>query len=237
MSPMEIETKSMSPRRAPRDFRAECPPIQHLKSFSNAQAAAELAFKYVQVYSQRAHASALSRKHAPLLKAKVVKETIAPLVVFDIDSTLLREAEAEGKDATPIAPIISLFTKLQTLGGRIALVTARLDEPDMRRETETTLRRLGIDNWHSLHLAPEAARRNMALVSRWKHGKRGELARLLQQPVVLSVGDQWGDLLPLASEKDIDAMDRAFGVRHAPYQLVRPHDGFTMWGLKLLDQD
>lgn len=226
----------MSPRRAKNDFRAECPPLQHLKSFTDVKKAADLAFQYVQVYSQRAQPGALAKKHAPLLKSSLVRATQAPLVVFDIDATLLNEPEEGTSPAKPIAPIIALLKRVQGLGAHVALITARLDDPEMRRDTERTLRKLGVDNWKSLDLAPESARKNMAAASRWKHAKRGELARRLQQPVVLSVGDQWGDLLPLSSDKDIESMDTAFGVRHAPYQLVRPHDGFTMWGLKLLDK-
>jgi hypothetical protein len=226
----------MSPRRAKQDFRTECPPIQHVKSFRDVTKAADLAFKYVQVYTQRAHADALAKKHAPLLKTSISRAPEAPLVVFDIDATLLNESEDSSGPVAPIAPIIALLKKVQGLGAHVALITARLDDPEMRKDTERTLRALGITQWQSLDLAPEAARRNMAAVSRWKHSKRGELARKLKKPIVLSVGDQWGDLLPIARDKDIDSMDTAFGVRHAPYQLVRPHDGFTMWGLKLVDK-
>ena len=207
-----------------------------MRSFTDLGAAANLAYNFVKAYAQRAHAPALAKRHARSLTAVAAKAHL-PLVVFDIDATLLNESETNKGPAVPIRQTLELLSKLQKLGVHLALVTARLDEPQMRRDTEATLKTMGLQTWNHLLLAPAAARVNMAAVSRWKHSKRAELAKAMRQPVVLSVGDQWGDLLPLRADKDIDSMDAAFGVRHAPFQLVRPHDGYTMWGLKLLDSN
>ena len=231
-----MKAKTMPvPRYSPQRRRPERPhAIQSVRSFSHPEPAADLAYKFVQAYTQRGKSAALAKQHARSLPS--AQGTQAPLVVFDIDATLVNESE-DGCAAQPLDATLDLLKKLQKLGVHLALVTARLDEPQMRRDTEATLRKLGLSAWNHLLLAPETARVNMAAVSRWKHSKRAELARSLKQPVVLSVGDQWGDLLPLKADKDIDAMDAAFGVRHAPFQLVRPHDGYTMWGLKLLDSN
>jgi predicted secreted acid phosphatase len=210
--------------------------IQAVRSFTDLGAAANLAYNFVKAYAERAHAPKLAKQHARSLPSVAPKAHL-PLVVFDIDATLLNESETGKAPAVPIKQTLELLKKLQKLGVHLALVTARLEESQMRQDTERTLKALGLQPWNHLLLAPPAARVNMAAVSRWKHSKRAELARSLKQPVVLSVGDQWGDLLPLRADKDIDAMDSAFGVRHAPFQLVRPHDGFTMWGLKVLDSN
>ena len=229
-------SSASSPKRATRDFRSQCPPVQHIKSFSEAQAAADLAYKYVRAYQERGSAEHARKYAAAAPAAKAAKAAaVKPTVVFDIDATLLHDSDSPKQPAKPIASMVDLLRKLQSHGVQIALVTARLDDSSMRLDTETTLRSLGISDCKHLHLAPEAARRNMAAVSHWKHKTRGEIAKKERGPIVLSVGDQWGDLIPLSAERDIDAMDEAFGVRHAPYLLVRPHDGVTMWGLKLLD--
>jgi len=227
-----MKAKTMDRRHSPRRLPQRPLAIQSVRSFSRAEPAAELAFKFVQAYTQHGKPLALAKQHARSLPSAQGKA--APLVVFDIDATLVNESE-DDSPAQPLEATLELLRKLQKLGVHLALVTARLDEPQMRRDTEATLRKLGLSSWHHLLLAPQSARGSMAAVSRWKHSKRAELARSLKQPVVLSVGDQWGDLLPLKADKDIDAMDTAFGVQHAPFQLVRPHDGYTMWGLKLLD--
>lgn len=226
--------RARSPVRS-RDFRQQCPPVQHIKSFAQAQAAADLAYRYVRAYQERQLSPNVTQKHASLAPVSKAETRPKPAVVFDIDATLLHDTDDVKTPAKPIPSIVELLNRLQSDGASIALVTARLDDASMRRDTENTLKTLGISGWKHLHLAPESARVNMAAVSHWKHKTRNEIAKKERGPIVLSVGDQWGDLIPLSAEKDIDDMDEAFGVRHAPYLLVRPHDGVTMWGLKLLD--
>lgn len=227
-------SRARSPVRS-RDFKQQCPPMQHIKSFAQAQAAADLAYRYVRTYQERQLSPDVTQKHASLAPVAKAPTRPNPAVVFDIDATLLHDTDDVKTPARPIPSMVNLLNRLQSDGASIALVTARLDDASMRRDTESTLKTLGISGWKHLHLAPESARVNMAAVSHWKHKTRKEIAKKERGPIVLSVGDQWGDLIPLSTEKDIDDMDVAFGVRHAPYLLVRPHDGVTMWGLKLLD--
>jgi hypothetical protein len=192
----------------------------------------------VKNYSERANVRSVVDSHAGKLSKSLKvgsaqSNRITPLVVFDIDDTLLREGKSK---PVAIQPIIKLFHDLRKAGAYIALITARLEEPATRRGTIESLGECGVFGWDELHLAPASARRNMAEVSKWKHSTRANIAKRKQQPVVLSTGDQWGDLLPLSADSDIDDMNEAFGLNE-PYQLVRPHDGFTLWGLKLLSYD
>lgn len=230
-------------------FNAECPPVQHVMSFGSAESAAATALNYAKAYSALNGDIDLVRKHAdshfqylPLQHlGKSSSSTSATsataktiLAVFDIDATLLNEDDDD--KLHPIQPLIDLHNKLIDMGAHTALITARLDKPDIRKHTEDSLEKLRVRGWNELHLSPSQVRKNMATVSRWKHATRGEIAKRKKQPIVLSVGDQWGDLIPLSQEKEIDDMDKAFGVRYSPYQLVRPYDGYTLWGLKLLDR-
>jgi hypothetical protein len=225
----------LSPKR--KEFKTHCPPLQHVQSFLFPQDAADIAYKYVNAY-RRLGSIELVHKHIAALSGVIDKgpqhSADIILVVFDIDATLLNETDDGVK---PIAAIVDLFMKLQKIGAYLVLVTARLDDQETRIQTEQSLRTIGIKTWKELWLAPASARINMAAVSRWKHSKRAEVAKKMHQPIVLSVGDQWGDLIPLSREKEIDNLDAAFDVKKSPYQLVLPHDGYTMWGLKLLDKN
>jgi hypothetical protein len=211
-----------------------CPPIQIIARFATLGPAALMASQCVHAYVARGNVQRLTATHAPLLHKSLGglssdESRTSPIVVFDIDDTLL--SEVTGK-VQPIESAIQLFNQLQSAGAYSVLVTARLNDTSMQRMTASSLQKIGIRDWKELHLAPASARRSMTAVSKWKHSIRAAAARRMKQPVVLSVGDQWGDLLPLGADEDIDDMDEAFGVRE-PYQLVRPQDGYTLWGLKL----
>ena len=214
-----------------------CPPIQIIARFATLAPAALMASQCVHAYVARGNVQRLTATHAPLLhkslgglsNANDQGGRASPIVVFDIDDTLLSETTGKVK---PIESAIQLFNHLQNTGAYPVLVTARLNDTSMQRLTVSSLQKLGIRDWKELHLAPASARKSMTAVSKWKHSIRAATAKRMKQPVVLSVGDQWGDLLPLGADEDIDDMDEAFGVRE-PYQLVRPQDGYTLWGLKL----
>lgn len=151
------------------------------------------------------------------------------VIVFDIDDTLKHENE-------PHTEIINLFLRLQNdkkINSRIYIVTARVNDKDYIRETRNELKNVyGIDNYQELIHAPNKYRKNLGDVAVWKESKRKCTSEDSNAPyVVLTVGDQWGDLLPLKTEKEIDTLDKLYGSQN--YMLIRPEDGVSLWGLKL----
>ena len=119
------------------------------------------------------------------------------------------------------------------LGVEIHLITARLDCKEMIEASKEEMKELGV-KYHSLTLAPPYARKNMASVSQWKMLTRKSIAKLdTHNPIVLTVGDQWGDMVVLKTDDNIDDLNDAFKVYEKPYVLCRPEDKVSLWGLKL----
>lgn len=148
--------------------------------------------------------------------AEVLECTLAdgagvPLAaVFDIDDTMLMDpgaqpADANGGEAKPpdVHAAVKLFWDLcGTLGMRRYIVTAR---PDMALHDGDTneaftvreLIRAGIDRWDALFMMPYAeykqCRGNAAPYK--ERVRRLIVARHNEgHPVVITIGDQWGDV-------------------------------------------
>ena len=155
-----------------------------------------------------------------------------PLIVFDIDDTLLRN------DSSIIPDVFLLYKKLRALGARTFLVTAR--RASMRNFTVDELNKAGIEfERENLFICPENYRSSMTSVSQWKALMRRNIAFKYGAPISLSVGDQWGDITELDNDYEIDYLDEAYGVKHKPFLLMRIGDarGATCVGLKLPSSD
>jgi HAD superfamily, subfamily IIIB (Acid phosphatase) len=150
-----------------------------------------------------------------------------PLIVFDIDDTLLRE------DNTPISEVVTLLHRLKSLKAKIFLVTAR--HPSIRDQTILELQDIGIlpSHYEELLLCPEKYRTSMKLVGEWKRSARQRIANKYQVPILLTVGDQWTDLVSVKSLKELQQLDVAHGSEHTPWMLFRVEDGIGFFGLKL----
>jgi hypothetical protein len=144
--------------------------------------------------------------------------------VFDIDDTLIFDDERQ----TPNIQVKHLLEVARAHGCKIHLVTARERSPEVTKWTRDELRRQGIQ-FDSLALAPAKCRETMATVAAWKHSERARNA-----PVVVSVGDQWGDLLLLADEADIDLLNARHKTHDTPWVIVQPNDAVTVYGVKLM---
>lgn len=152
-----------------------------------------------------------------------------PLVVFDIDATLVLD------DSSAIEPTVEMLKTINKTC-RIFLITAR--HPSMKDETITELNTVGItpQMYESLLLSPPADRTNMHKVGLWKSRMRKEIAFKAQCPISITIGDQWTDLIAVQSEEEMLELDAGFlgvGGSCAKYILVRPHDGISLLGLKL----
>jgi hypothetical protein len=155
-----------------------------------------------------------------LMNANNVPEAHA---VFDIDDTLIFDDNRQ----TPNVQVKHLLEVARAHGCKIHLVTARERSADVIKWTRDELRRHGIQ-YDSLALAPKKHRTTMASVSSWKHAERQK-----HKPVVISVGDQWGDMIQLTADDQIDALDKRHTVDEKPWVIVEPNDGVTMFGIKL----
>jgi hypothetical protein len=155
-----------------------------------------------------------------------------PVVVFDIDDTLIRDRE----DSFRVNPsVVVLLQKLrEKLGAHVHLVTARNDDDETVAWTKNQLSIVGLDEYDSLWHAPNKYRKSMSIVSRWKMNVRAQIALHYGVPVTLTVGDQWGDITVLASDDDILKMDVCFESLKNPWILLSPNDGISLYGLKLI---
>lgn len=143
--------------------------------------------------------------------------------VFDIDDTLIFDDQNE----TPNVQVKHLLQVARAYGYKIHLITAREKSASVMKWTRDELRRHSIQ-YETLALAPKKSRVSMADIAAWKHGER------LKHKPVLSVGDQWGDLVLLSSEEDIPKFDTKHNAIEHPWILFCPNDGVTKYALKLM---
>jgi hypothetical protein len=165
-------------------------------------------------------------QHVAMLIAEYMNQTSEQELqaVFDIDDTLIFDDDR----ATPNIQVKHLLEVARAHGCKIHLVTARERSPEVVRWTREELKRHNIV-YDSLSLAPPSVRTSMADVAIWKYQERAK-----RKPVVLSVGDQWGDSLLLLQENDIDVLDSMHDAKSTPWIIVRPNDDVTVYGVKLM---
>lgn len=149
-------------------------------------------------------------------------------IVFDIDDTLIFDDYRN----TPNQQVRALLLYLQQRDYNVHLVTARVNDAEMKKTTKEELDQMGIKlrkGRDTLALCPDKMRETMASVSAWKAAMRKA-----NGPVALTVGDQWGDLMEIKSEDELDALDAAHGTAKTPWLIVDPQDGIASYGLKLM---
>lgn len=160
--------------------------------------------------------------------ARIISEhTVDPLkppsIVVDIDNTIIFD---DGRNTINLQ-IMHLLNVAKSHCCKIHLVTARENSTEVRKFTREELRRLGIP-YDTLALSPKKSRDSMTSVSAWKHSERA------RSNTLLSIGDQWGDLLLLTSDNDIDELDKLHNTREGPWIIIRPNDGVTQFGMKIM---
>ena len=147
-------------------------------------------------------------------------------VVCDIDDTLVMDRE----EPLISKAVVALCNELRHRHCKIHLVTAR--SPSLTHDTEVLLRSTGLNGYDSLYFAPDSRRTSLLAAASWKFEIRSKIARESGGPILLSIGDQWGDLLRLSGESHIDTLDD-LGNPVLPFKLVRVNDECVIWGLKL----
>lgn len=149
-------------------------------------------------------------------------------VVFDIDDTLIKDL------SRPIehAPIADLARALRQLSGcSVHIVTARENAPEMVDETVKELVKFGI-SYTTLDLCPRRERETRTSIARWKSSIRKKYAEENKVAHVLTLGDQWSDLIDMPNERAFKAWDKAIP-SHRPVALLEIKDGTSLYGLKL----
>lgn len=227
----------MAPAVARHARRARATKPACVDAYTTPEAAATRALRLVLAYSGAPAPvqDAIVAAQAPEVRMCVPRRKGArrPLVVvFDIDDTVVRDMEETQMFALN-APVVALHKAVMAAGAHVHFVTARSDNRSTTEWTQEQLATLGLKGHTAVHAAPERHRGSMADVSAWKRSVRAELAAKYGVPVVLSVGDQFGDMVVLQDDDDIDRLDDAMGVARTPWLVLRPHDGVTLWGLKL----
>lgn len=196
--------------------------------FPDADAAVDATIAAVAAISQMGSEQTLAKRaHKVFKKPESLSRALdEPLVVFDIDDTLLRD------DSSHVAEVVKLYNRLKALGAKVHLVTAR--SSSMYNFTVAELKRMHITGYeHPVMLCPEHARKNMVTVSEWKSLARQNIANHNGAPITLTVGDQWSDMIQIKNENDLVLLDNMFATPHSPYVLARPNDGICLLGLKL----
>lgn len=215
--------------------------MEILGQYADGSEAVTHALKLVVAYTLDVHDAEskehLAQKYAPdvLGRKKPRRKNARAVVVFDIDDTLLFDVQAAPSRSQNIIPhqiVVDLLLRLRQIGAEIHLVTARLNDPDYYRETENELKSLNIA-YNSLTLAPPKARIDMSSVSLWKMQMRKKIASETRAPITLTIGDQWGDMVVLKEDGQIDEYDEKFSATSVPYIVLRPADNVSLWGLKL----
>lgn len=216
--------------------------IQILGQFDDGMEAVTSALKLVSAYIATnvfAEPTELAACYAPSVKFKKARVNTTSnqktVAVFDIDDTILFDSgEIQSDNVVPNHNVLELLKRIHELGVEIHLVTARLRDDEMHRATVEELENLGVGNiYKSLTLAPESSRKTMATVSLWKMKQRQRIAESVGHPVLLTVGDQWGDMVVFKQENDIHILNEKYKALHMPYILSRVKDGVSLWGLKL----
>jgi hypothetical protein len=144
-------------------------------------------------------------------------------LAVDIDDTLIFD---DGR-SSPNNQVVTFVQELYKAGAKVHLITARSKEMDRATKNELSLAKI---KYTTLDVAPERARANVKTTSEWKYSKRNEYALAEGHPLSLSIGDQWTDIVRVASEAELESLDRKYPV----WTVVKvKDDNVTMYGLKL----
>lgn len=153
-------------------------------------------------------------------------------IVFDIDETLLFP-DKRLKRQRLNTPLVRLYRKVIKAGFQVFLVTARPDTGDNTLLTLKELKRDGIDLYTGLYMLPHGRSRSAKSVGTFKHETRLAIAKRTKRKILLTVGDQWTDVMPVHSKRSIESLDQKYGKKM--FLLIKKPSTGVEWGLKLPD--
>jgi|OM-RGC.v1.018322968 hypothetical protein len=147
-------------------------------------------------------------------------------VVFDIDDTVIH---GHGPKTRPHPIGMTILREAKNRNIPVHYVTARPESPQNRLATYDDLERVGImPHSTSVFMRPPHVD-TWPKISIFKASSRQFLENKTGGNCLMTIGDQWTDILVFASEVSRDEMDMIFG-RY--YVLFRIPDK-RQWGLKL----
>jgi predicted secreted acid phosphatase len=207
--------------------------MERLDAFSSAEEAVLQTLKLLALIAQVPDANAFLESCNVQVVVKDAREALHhPVVVFDIDDTLLINDEEDDSKVYPLRTTLQLFHRLKQLGCRIYLVTAR--DASYAQETWRELNTVGVQKSDIEGRILFASNRDsFASISQSKAQLREGIALREKAPIALTVGDQWSDMLVLKNVREVKKLDTAYGVQTSPLNLVVLNDGITLLGLKL----
>ena len=143
------------------------------------------------------------------------------VVVFDIDSTILKYDQQQQCFANHVTVGLTLYKKVFEKGYDIHLVTAR--EESFRKDTEKQLECMGYFQYKSLKMRP-LDNRSIEATSRCKQDARNKIMIETEKNILLNVGDQWSDHFVLT--KPMNYLDSF-------YIFFKRYQEDVQWSLKL----
>jgi predicted secreted acid phosphatase len=146
-------------------------------------------------------------------------------VVFDIDDTVLH---GHGRMTQPHNIGMAILREVKKRNIPVYYVTARPESPENRLATYEDLARVGILLPYTMFMRPPHVN-NWEKISKFKADSRKLVEGETKGNCLMTIGDQWTDLLVFEDVDDRDEMDLLFSNF---YVLFDTHPG-RQWGLKL----
>ncbi len=113
---------------------------------------------------------------------------LSGVVVFDIDDTLVDAEENK------IEPVVNAFNLCREMHFECAIVTARPESIENRRETIEMLERNGVRGWESLYMMPSNVKVfDAEHISKYKRSARDDIET--RHRILANIGDMWHDLM------------------------------------------
>lgn len=151
-------------------------------------------------------------------------------VVFDIDDTVLH---GYGPATKPHDIGMSILREAKNRNIPVYYVTARPESPQNRLATYEDLERVGIIPHSSTVFMRPPHANTWPKISQFKTNSRkwveDNFDQNIQGNCLMTIGDQWTDLMSFTDELDRDEMDMIFGRYYVLFRLPNKRQ----WGLKL----
>jgi len=152
-------------------------------------------------------------------------------VVFDIDDTVLR---GYGPTTKPHEIGMTILREAKNRNIPVYYVTARVESAPNRLATFDDLERVGIIPHSSTVFMRPSYADTWPKISKFKTDSRNWIEDNFDKKIrgncLMTIGDQWTDLMTFTNETDRDEMDMNLGKY---YVLFRFSNNKRQWGLKL----
>lgn len=129
-----------------------------------------------------------------------------PLVVFDIDDTLLQRVSGSSVMYYN-ADVVWFLNQVLDLGVAVVLVTARAAGMRNLQQTMKDLALVGVQGYETIHMLPRSVSdtKDFSATERWKESVRRNLVHCHHQ-LVCTVGNLWSDVLPVTLANHMETL-------------------------------